>query len=238
MQHILIVEDDTIQCTILKNAIQDAYPGWCIDSATCYDDAIELLETSLKTKNHYHLFLLDIQLASLPGDRSGFFLARRLRKEAVYFKSPILFLTAVSDEERYALSEFHCYNYIPKPYTNKEILFQISQMLLTGYLEQTLLIPDIKRLFHRIDTTKICYVEALSHKICIHTVYDSILTREYTLSSLSTLLGNQLIRCHKSYLINPHFVISHTKNFCTLSPDGKQIPIGRNYQSDIERILP
>ena len=147
-------------------------------------------------------------------------------------------MTAVSDEGSYALSEFHCYNYISKPYTKEAILFQISQMLLTGYLEQNILVADTKRLFHRINTSEICYVEALSHQISIHTIHDTIVTREYTLSELSNLLGKQLIRCHKSFLINPNYICNHTKTYCTLAPMQKQVSIGRNYQATLERILP
>ena len=238
MQHILIVEDDLIQCNMLKDTIHQEYPTWDIDTAVCYDDAIELLETSIENNKKYHLFLLDVQLSTSPGDRGGFFLAKELRKKSVYYKTPILFLTAVSDEGSYALSEFHCYNYISKPYTKEAILFQISQMLLTGYLEQNILVADTKRLFHRINTSEICYVEALSHQISIHTIHDTIVTREYTLSELSNLLGKQLIRCHKSFLINPNYVCNHTKTYCTLAPMQKQVSIGRNYQATLERILP
>lgn len=34
----------------------------------------------------------------------------------------------------YALSEIHCYNYIVKPFAPEDTLFQIEQMLHTGYL--------------------------------------------------------------------------------------------------------
>ena len=53
MQHILIVEDDLIQCNMLKDTIHQEYPTWDIDTAVCYDDAIELLETSIENNKKY-----------------------------------------------------------------------------------------------------------------------------------------------------------------------------------------
>ena len=134
MQKVLIVEDDTIQLNMLYQTIHDAYPSWNIFCVSDYAAADRLILDSLQKSASFTLFLLDIQLTKDIGNRDGFFLAKEIRQHSAYYQTPILFLTAVSDENYFALSNFHCYNYISKPYTDADIRYQLQQMLMTGYL--------------------------------------------------------------------------------------------------------
>ena len=145
-QNILIVEDDKAQNINLNNAINAQYPAWTIDSCYTYDEALEHIISSVNKNNIYTLFLFDVQLSKEKGNRGGFLLAEELRKLHPYYRTPVLFLTAVSDEGGFALSNYHCYNYISKPYTSQDILIQLEQMLITCYLESTLDICDSDRI--------------------------------------------------------------------------------------------
>jgi len=79
------------------------------------NEAINVLRLSIEKENYFSLFLLDIQLSHEEGDRGGFIFANEIRKIPSYYMTPLLFLTAVSDENYFALSHYHCYNYIAKP---------------------------------------------------------------------------------------------------------------------------
>ena len=137
MQHILIVEDNNEQLNMLVSTIKNSYPSWVIDYASSYDEAVILIQRSVE-EHPFNLFLLDIQLAEDSSDRGGFLLAKEIRNIPNYYRTSILFLTSVHEASSFALSNFHCYNYITKPYTGIDILNQLEQMLLTGYLEKIL----------------------------------------------------------------------------------------------------
>ena len=80
-QEVSNVEDDIQQNNLIRKTIQKQYKDWIIDSATSYDAALTLLQTS---KSPYTIFLLDIQLSLSKGDRGGFFLAKEIRKQSIY----------------------------------------------------------------------------------------------------------------------------------------------------------
>ena len=238
MNRILIVEDDEIQRIALQDDIQKHYPSWTIHSAASYDSAQNLLLKSLETKEYYSVFLLDIQLDHTPGDMGGFVIAEQIRSHTPYQKTPILFLTSVTEKTQFALSTYHCYNYITKPFTTEAILEQIRQMLLTGYLEeQFIAITDTDRIGHRIPLKEILYIEAKSHRIVIYTLHEEITSRSSSFSALEEFLSSDFIQCHKKYFINLSYTESYTKTNSYINIHGTILPVSRTYKPALENSL-
>lgn len=237
MQNVLIVEDDLIQLNMLCECIKKEYPGWIVQSACSYHAAEHLLNESVSLSIPFTLLLLDVQLSGGSTDRGGFFLAKTARRFPCYYRVPILFLTALSHEESFALSEFHCYNYISKPYTDKDILFQLEQMLLTGYLNQTIELTDTNRILHRISPEDIYYIESQAHTLLVFTTKGKINTRQYTLVQLASILDSNFIRCHKKYIINRDYVQSYDRISQYVRINGTSISIGRTYIRKVDECL-
>lgn len=233
MHRVLIVEDDLEQLKILKETLKIEYTDWDICTAENYENGIRLIQESL-TKSLFTLFLLDIQLTKSQGDRGGFFIAKELRSLPPYYRTPILFLTAISDYGNYALSQFHCYNYISKPYTPKDILLQIEQMLFTGYLENAITIKDINRISHKIFVNEIIMVEAKNHTLIIHTLNDMYITREYTLEAFNKVLGKKFIQCHRKHIINTEFFQNYDKVSKCVHVGNLWVPVGRTHYEELE----
>lgn len=229
LQRILIVEDEPAQLQMLKNTIREKYAYWDIATADSYDTAMELIEESLTTGNHFTLFLMDIQLSKETGDRGGFLISEALRSHKAYFTVPILFLTALSDQGLYALSHFHCYNYISKPYTAADIIFQMEQMLFTGYLDNNFVFTDTDRIQHKLSTKDILLAESRSHTITIYAKGESYTTREYSLEQLSDTLGSPFVRCHKRFLVNGNLIENYDKVTKCINIKSHCIPVGRSY---------
>lgn len=237
MHKILIVEDDLIQLNILEETIKKEYPDWEICTAQNFNMGNKLIQESAAKLLPFTLFLFDIQLTNSKGDRGGFFLAKELRNLSLYYRTPILFLTAISDGGNYALSEFHCYNYISKPYTPKDILLQIEQMLFTGYLENTITITDVNRISHKIFLNEIIMVESKAHTLIIHTdneVNDVYITREHTLESFNKILGNGFLQCHRRHIINTKFLQNYDKVSRCVHVGNLWVPVGRTYYKKLE----
>ncbi len=237
MHKVLIVEDDLTQLELLRTTINQKYPDWIVKVAANYSSAKNLLDNSLFSNEPFSLFLFDIQLSMEEGDRGGFFLAKEARKHSAYFKVPILFLTAISDEGSFALSEFHCYNYITKPYTMIDILHQLEQMLITGYLENTLELLDTNRILHRVHISDILTIESKSHTLTIYTKNNgSFVTRAYTLQKILSILGNDFIQCHRRIIINKTHIITYDKASQLININNRLIPIGRTFIKEMEKL--
>lgn len=238
MQKLLIVEDDDVQRIALHESIQEFYPNWIVLSVKNYESAIKLLLQSIKESEYFSMFLLDIQLKRDIGDMSGFILAEKIRSDTNYYKTPILFLTSISEKTQFALENYHCYNYITKPYSTGDILHQIQQMLLTGYLENNCIaITDTKRIIHRIPQKEIMYIELKSHQVIFTTNRDEIISRGVSLNDLWNQLTKEFIQCHKKYIINLNSVISYTKSNAYINVNGTILPVSRTYKSTLEDAL-
>lgn len=238
MQKLLIVEDDDVQRIALHESIQEFYPNWAVLSANDYESALELLFKSTEECEYFSMFLLDIQLKQDVGDMSGFVLAEQIRSDTNYYKTPILFLTSISEKTQFALATYHCYNYITKPYSTDDILYQIQQMLLTGYLEDNCIaITDTKRIIHRIPQKDIMYLELKSHQVIFSTKQDEIISRGVLLADLWNQLTKDFIQCHKKYIINLNYVNSYTKSNGYVNINGTILPVSRTFKLPLEDAL-
>lgn len=227
MHRILILEDDMIQGEMIKHWIQEKYGMWKIDMVNDYHTAMKALLDSL-SETPYTLFLLDVNLKSDSDNRDGFLFAQELRTKRIYYRTPILFLTQVQTEGLHAYTEFHCYNYITKPYTKDVILGQIEQMLLTDYLSSTIIISDTSKINHQFFVNDILYVRAHGPRKEIILKKSRITTRK-RLSEIITLSNNLLIQCHKSYLVNPNYITSIDRQNKYLNINSEVIPLSKTY---------
>lgn len=238
MHNVLIVEDNKEQCNELYRGIHQIYPNWKISRAYCLEEAHELLSISLNTNKPYSLFLLDVQLKENSSDFGGFVLAGEIRSQKAYDTVPILFLTSISNQISYALNNFHCYGYISKPYSISDILCQIQQMLLTGFLEEhSINVTDTSRIRHRIIPKDIYYVEAKSHMVTFETLNGGISSRELSFEILKEILTEAFIQCHKKYIINLEHIANYDKQNRYIQLGNHSIPVSRTYKDSLENAL-
>ena len=235
---VLIVEDNLEQLHFLEDTILSEYPNWRVHTASDFSSAKALLTDSVSAGIPYTLFLMDIQLTDSEGDRGGFVLSERIRSYPIYYRTPILFLTSVSDGGPTALSQFHCYNYIAKPYTGEDLIRQIRQMLLTGYLDQFITIQGTDRIAYKLAASDVEFVTSQLHVLHIHAGRTSFDTREYTLSQIHTLLGNDFIQCNKSCIVRKNLIANVDQLTMMLGlRNGQSYPIGRKYLDPITKCL-
>lgn len=238
MHNILIVEDNLEQSKELYENIHKVYPSWEISCAYSFEEAKEILEHSIFSNNYFSMFLLDVQLKEDPCDFGGFVLANEIRSQKAYYTVPILFLTSVSEKTGYALSNFHCYNYITKPYSSEDVVCQIQQMMLTGFLEaNSITITDTNRIKHRIVLKDICYIESKSHMVVFETNNGIIFSREHNFQIFSEQLPGNFIQCHKKYIINIDYVDNYDRTSRFLRLGVHSIPVSRTYKRQVEELL-
>ncbi len=124
---VLIVEDEYITSTALKDALEDM--GYvAIGVATTEDEAM-----TIARKEKPDLILMDIVLKA---GSSGISAAGKIREE---LNIPVIYLTAHSSPDLLSQAKTtEPFGYIVKPYTNKEIRANIEVALYKHEMEQKL----------------------------------------------------------------------------------------------------
>lgn len=133
--NILIVDDDKDLSFIISEMLEGyGYNVTCADSG---NKAFELLK-----ENTFHLILLDINLP----DETGFELCGELRKVSAV---PVIFASArTSETDRITGFDIGGDDYLPKPYSMKELLSRVNALIRRSYgfdkEEKTVAFGDIK----------------------------------------------------------------------------------------------
>ena len=117
---ILIVDDDTDLSMLIMDMLEDN--GYIATNVTSLDAAYEVLE-----KEQFHLILLDINLP----DGTGFELCQELRRVS---NVPVIFASArTSEDDKITGLDMGGDDYIPKPYSIKELMSRINALLRRTY---------------------------------------------------------------------------------------------------------
>lgn len=119
-KNILIIDDEEDLSFIISDMLESY--GYSTDTAKDSDEAFEKL-----SDNTYHLLLLDI---NLPGS-SGFELCKELRKVSTV---PVIFASArTSETDRITGFDLGGDDYLPKPYSMKELLSRVNALIRRTY---------------------------------------------------------------------------------------------------------
>lgn len=229
MIKIMIVEDEINIALGIKKLIESMDDNLSITITGFSSEALKLLKIE-----SFDLFLIDIELL----DYSGIELAREIRDVTKYKMTPIVFITAIPTKELTAFKEIHCYDYIIKPFTKKEITDVIGDLLNFGIKKEEYITFQLKDFIYRLKEEDIIYLEAINRKIKVVTVNEEIQLSNYTLQNILTELNDNFIRCHKGYIINTKYIhnIDNTNKLIKLKYTDVLIPIGRKYREDLRSI--
>ncbi len=120
MKEILIVDDDKDLSFIISEMLESY--GYAVTAAESGEEAFELL-----SQHTYHLILLDINLP----DTTGLELCKELRRES---QIPVIFASArTSESDRITGFDIGGDDYLPKPYSMKELLSRVNALIRRTY---------------------------------------------------------------------------------------------------------
>ncbi len=122
---ILIVDDEQEICEILQYNLETE--GYEVETALSAEDALE------KDLTSFDILLLDVML----GEMSGFQLAKELKKKPETANIPIIFITAL-DEEDYVVGGLNlgADDYIAKPLSIREVKARVKAVLRRSTLQE------------------------------------------------------------------------------------------------------
>ena len=230
---ILIIEDTKTTCDFISSVIHNHYSDIECDCALSFDNALTKIQSDT-----YDMLIIDYELDKDNPEKNGIELGKHLSKIKKYKNTPIVFETSFPEYVFQAVNSLNCVYYLLKPF--KEI--DIQKMLKKVFSKLT---PELKLEFHNsngiqtiIKISDIVYITSTHRKIQVMTSNTSYMFSRYTLSQIEKKSKNLLVRCHKSYIINPDYVKYADKlnNYVTLewSSNTATIPIGRKYDKKLQ----
>ncbi len=118
MKKILIVDDEQDICDILQYNLETE--GYEVETATSAEEALQL------PVHEFDLLLLDVMM----GEMSGFQMARKLRGQAATAGIPIIFITALDDEDDIVKGlNIGADDYMTKPISMREMKARVNAIL-------------------------------------------------------------------------------------------------------------
>lgn len=119
--NVLVVDDESINLQVV--AEQLSLKNYEVTLVSNGNDALELIDALEEQKKTFDLVLLDIMMPGI----SGYEVCRKLREKFPPDKLPVIMLTAKNrPEDLVAGFEAGATDYLPKPFSNKELLARIS----------------------------------------------------------------------------------------------------------------
>ncbi len=201
MIKILVVEDSEKDLLLYKNVLGDI-GGIQVLYALSGEEALRIAK-----ENPIDIFILDIELPGI----SGLQLAGKIRSIPEYVLTLIMFITGYEKNQLEAFRQFHCYDYIIKPFSAKEFHKKIAVLITNLAVERQkktrirmLLYPEInKEILIPID--QINYAEVL-HRHCY--LYTDLQEEPFESSNLilkeliAEVNDPYFVQCHKSFAVN------------------------------------
>ena len=232
----LLVDDEPPALDVLELYIESV--EGLVVTARC-ENALQAFQ--VLQKQRIDLMFLDITMPKLIGTD----FLRTLRNPP-----PVIITTAYRE---YALDgyELDVVDYLLKPIPLDRFLRAVGKVLKTVDTPVTAPLPEKDSfrsteagfLFFRADrklvkvmTSDIQYVESLKDYVRIFTATGQPLVVKQTISALEAMLpADQFVRVHRSFIVAAAYVSTYTPRHVEVAR--QELPIGRLYQKDVERVL-
>lgn len=227
MQKILIVEDNEAHMDALRKIAEDLHRDVQI---YCADNAGDAYRIALE--QHIHLFLIDIILyASKSGDVSGLNFAKEVRGISKYKFTPMIFITSLEDPQLYAYSQLHCFGYIEKPFSIRQVQNTILSALEFPVAKEEDCHVYFRKegIVYSVCLKDIVYIEISRRKIIIHCKGDSLEIPYITCDEILKELDSDLfIQCSRYCIVNKNYIeqIDYPNRFLKLRYVEEPIEIG------------
>lgn len=234
---VLIIEDNINQLEMLKKLVLEVEPGVAVYTATTSGPAYELF-----MERTIDMFLVDIILdTDRPGDTSGMRLVEKLRKIEKYMFTPVVFITSLEDETKYAYTDLNCLGYIEKPFDPETVKGYIRRGLhySTAREKEATLFFRKDGIIYPIKVREITYMEIQNHKVYVHLKEEPLFVVSYKPCKelLDEADTDDLLQCSRSTIINKEYVenVDPVSRYITMKPEGEKVEIGFTYKKRVMR---
>jgi len=227
----MIVDDEPLAIQLLTTHVNQIDKLELVATANNPIQAISMLK-----EHEIDLLFLDIQMPVL----TGIELVKALQN-----RPDVIFTTAYRE---YAVEsyELDVVDYLMKPitfvrfvqsvnkYLDKKSNTNLTQSTNTKDTEEKSIYVNVNRRFVKVVFEEINYIESVKDYIHIHTINDTVITKE-TITNFESKLPSQFLRIHRSFIVNRQKITAFTSHDVEIGT--KEIPIGGSYRDEVMGIL-
>lgn len=203
MLNILIVEDNYEDMEYCTTLLKETGLAMNIIKSGTGKKAMDIL-----LQNNVDVAFIDINLP----DYNGLTLASEIRRIPKYALLNIVFITVEVDGQLEAYKNFHCYDYIVKPFTPKDF-HEATRLLFDGLKtkhcreaeenRKNVIVVQTKDSRYIIEKNKILFIKSNGRTIDIYLKEEIIPNVRMKISTFIEMMKDPLfIRCHKSFAVN------------------------------------
>lgn len=231
--NVLIVDDEPLAINVVKRYLENFKNFEVVKTCQNAVDAFNAIN-----QNAIDVVFLDINMPTM----SGLDMIRNLKKR------PIIVITTAFRE--YAIESFdlEAIDYLVKPFSLDRFMNtigRIEKQLVHQNTDESNVnhsLPESKHVFFKVDKRmvkvmldEIIYIESLKDYVRIKTETESLINHNNLVSITEHLPEDQFVRIHRSYIISLDKVKAIEGNCVEIG--GKLLPIGRNYQKSIKKLI-
>ena len=177
-------------------------------------------------ESDYDILLLDIEMGAM----DGVTMAKKVRQNNEMVQ--IVFITGFADyiSEGYEVSALH---YLMKPVNDDKLFAVLDRAAAAMQKAERVILLTVGGEMLRLPVSQVQYVEAFSHTVAIVTGRDTIQVK-MPISEVEKLLGEEFIRCHRSYLVGLKHIARLSKTEVILD-SGKALPLSRGAAATVHK---
>ncbi len=207
-RNVLIIEDDPKCLNRLKAIVEKCD---LVNEVFCTENLEQAYSCAMREA--IDLFLVDIILTpSVPHDVSGVQFVEKIKQIDKYKHVPIIFITSLIDQEMDAFHRLHCFDYIEKPFDDKDVYAVIESALDVPLKrpKHDINFPYRKDgVLYFINTSRIVCAERVGTDLHVYTLDEKIEIRYKSIAStLKDLPREYFLQCSRNALVNRKYIVN------------------------------
>lgn len=222
MINIAVIDDDVATGYELEKYLGKACDKLQIKSETDIYSTGEKFCEALETGETYNLIFLDIELCSSNGVEIGKYIREEMRNNQMQ----IVYISAKQD---YAMQLFQIrpMDFMIKP-VSEEVIYNCVKKYSDIFSGKDYFYFKTGKLNVKVSYDSVVFFESENRIVRIHTVSD-VMECYTKLSVIEPELPDFFKRIHKSYIINPNYIVKYSAENVTMS-DGSVLSVSRKYR--------
>lgn len=240
MKRILILEDNADSREYMVKIVREVCRERdMIFSCENVEDAYRYAANS-----NIDLFIIDIMMKiGAVNDVSGLTFIEHMRERECYMFTPVIFVTALQDLNRYTIDRLRCHTFIEKPFDYQDFKDAVAEALLFPGKRPDKKYYSFKRdgIIVQIACSEFVYAEVIKHHIFLHKSNGEVDMISYmSLHRLLEEIGNDdIFQCSRHMIVNRAYIDNAdiVNRVINLKSDLGSVEIGVTYKNEVRQIL-